>query len=288
MYSAFRVDGKFICVGKYHTGSTDSGKSSTVFHNTCTNSCRCIITSAAYNDGTFFQSCQSSCFCGDSTCYFRTFIYFCKHCRINVQFFQYFLRPAAIRHIQQTHTGSIRYFCRKYITKLITDIVFRQQNVACFCINFRFVFSYPKDFTSSKTCQCRVGCDFDVAFFAAHQSMDFFTFHSSSLVTPKDGGTKHFALFIQQHQRMHLTGQTNATNFSCVNAALCKNSADAVYNSFPPICRILFCPAVFGLCHRIFPCIGGNPMTCFVKKHRFGTGSTNVDTKQIIHCKASL
>ena len=87
MYSALRVDGKFICVGKYHARSTDGSKSSTIFYNTCTNSCRCVIASTAYNDGTFFQSCQCSRFGSNRTCYFRTFIYFCKHCRINIQFF---------------------------------------------------------------------------------------------------------------------------------------------------------------------------------------------------------
>ena len=136
----------------------------------------------------------------------------------------------------------------------------------------------PQDFARRKSGERRVCRDFKIPLLA-DKGMDFFAFGGGALVAPQDSRTQHLVVFVQHNKRMHLTGQPNAAHGSGVCAALLKHGARAGADRLPPVLRILFRPAVLGLCHRIFHSFGCSNMPVGIKQDGFRTRGPDVDSK---------
>ncbi len=80
-------------------------------------------------------------------------------------------------------------------------------------VDFRFIFSNPKDLWRGKTCQSDIAADLDKSFLA-NPLMDLVTLCLTALVIPQNGGAQHLTLCVQQYQAVHLTGETNRLNFA--------------------------------------------------------------------------
>jgi hypothetical protein len=91
VYPALWVDNGGIGVGKNHTARADGGKGLAFLNNACTNSCGCIISSAAGDNAVHGKAGSLSKFRGDMSGDFRRFKDLGQKIFVNVELFQDFL-----------------------------------------------------------------------------------------------------------------------------------------------------------------------------------------------------
>ena len=273
VHAAFGVDGHFVGVSKHHAAGADGDKRFAVFHHTGTDSRRRVVAGAAHYRRAFAQPGEGRRFFGNGAGHFRRFVHFGKQGFINIQFLKDFVAPAAVFDIQQLHTGSIGHFGGKFAGQFIAHIVFRQQDMGAFCVNFRFVVAHPQNLRSRKARHGRVGRDFDQALFA-HFFRQFFAFFGGTLVAPDNGTAQHFAFFIQHDKSVHLPGNAQPADIRRIHAALRNDRPDGLRRRVPPILRVLFGPAVLGLVHGIFHGFMRDHIAFGIKQHGFGAAGT--------------
>ena len=80
-------------------------------------------------------------------------------------------------------------------------------------IDFRFVFSNPKDLWGGETRQRDIAADLDEPFLP-NPLVNLVALRLAALVVPQDRWSQHFSMLIQQHQTVHLTGQTDSLNLT--------------------------------------------------------------------------
>ena len=122
-----------------------------------------------------------------------------------------------------------------------TDEVLGQQDVAHLRIHFRFILGHPQDLGGGESGQCDIPADGD-EFLTAEALMDLVALCLGALVVPQDRRAQHLPGLIQQHQPVHLAGQTHRPDALRCRAGFLDDCADGFLCAIPPQVRVLFTP----------------------------------------------
>ena len=210
------------------------------------------------------------------------FVYPGQQGLVDVQNLQQLVRPAAVGHIQQLHAAGVADLGGIVAGEHIAHIVLGQENVAAAGVNVRLMLAHPHDLGQGEARQGRVGGDAD-EIVIADLFGDLVALLLGALVAPDDGGAQHLAVFIQHDQAVHLPGNAQGHHVRRVHAAFADHGFHRGRGGVPPVEGILLSPAVAGLAHGILHRGGADHAAFLVKKHGFGSGGTQVDTKYIFH-----
>ena len=266
MHTALGVDRQLIGMGKHYAACSDGRKSFAVFHNTGAHSSSRVVPRAADHQRIHAQSRQLRGFCGNVSGHLAALIHLGQQVLVDIQDAKQFIAPAAVRNIQHLHAAGIGNLCRKVACQHKADIVLGQQHMLAFCIVFRFMVPHPDQLGKGEARQCGIGRDPDQVIIT-DLGGNLFTFFGSALIAPDDGGTDDFVFFIQHHQAVHLSADTEGNNVFFRDAALCQYCTDGAHRGIIPVLGILLCPAVLRLIHRILHCCGADTLAVLVKQY---------------------
>ena len=282
VYSALCVHCHRRSMGKYHAGGTDRGKRLAVPDNAGTYRSGSVIACTADYNRALAQS-QCVChFAGQRSGHFAGLVHLTQQIFVDLKQVQQFVRPAAVGDVQQLHAGSIGNFGGIFASEDQTQIVLRQKNVPALFIYVRFVVPYPQDLCGSPAGQCRIGSDLH-QLFPTDNTVHFLDLCGGTLVAPDDRLPQNLIFLVQHDQTMHLSGNANALDLLFCHTAFGDNGLNGSDHCSFPVCRILFCVAVFRLIHGIFyrrTCHNG---AVFPKQYSFGTAGTAVHANYISH-----
>src|SRR5580704_12478694 len=162
-----------------------------------------------------------------------------KQALINAGSFQHGLRPFALRNIEEKSTGCFGDIYRTSARKPEPEIILRQQNRASARPDFGLVLLYPPYFRQRKIGQRRIRGQFDQAL-GADALSDLLALLAGALVAPDDRRAQNLTRRVEQHQTMHLPGETDRSDLARRCPVFFKARSDSKAAGLPPIVRILF------------------------------------------------
>ena len=236
---------------KDHAGGADGGECLAVPDDTGSHGSSCIIAGTADNNRSLAQSQRFRHVTGQRSGDFAGFVHLAQQALIDLQQVQQLIRPAAVRHIQQLHAGGIRNLGGILAGENQAQIVLRQQNVTALLVDLRLVVPDPQNLCSCPSGQCRICGDFHELLLTG-RAVHLVHFRNCPLVAPDDGVPQHLIVLVQHDQTVHLSGDADAFDFLFRSTALCDYCLNGLDHGIFPVCRILFCIAVFRLIHGIF------------------------------------
>ena len=282
MYPALGIDGDLVRVGKHHPRGANGGKGLAVPDHDCSHGSGSVVPGAAHHGSAGLQPGKGRRPLGHHAGDLRGLVHLGKQSGIDVQLFQHFLAPAAVRHVQQLHAGSVGDLGGKLPGEHVAHIVLGQQDVGALGVQLRLMLADPQNLRGGKARQGRVGGDLNQPLLA-HPLGDLLALGGGALVTPDDGPPQHLALLVQHHQAVHLAGNAHALDVPGVHAAFLKNRPKGLAGGVPPVQRLLLGPAVAFLIHGIFHRSAGHHLALPVEKHRLCAAGSQVDANYIFH-----
>ena len=287
MYTALGVDRDLGAVRVHNAGRTDRGKRLAVHNNARTDGRSCVVAGTADHRSTLLEARQLGSLCGDIAGDLRGLVHLAQHGLIDVQLLKDLVGPAAVRHVQKLHTGSVRNLSGKFAGEHIADIVLGKQDMAALRVDFRLIVAHPEDLGRGKAGQGGICGDLDQSL-PADLLRDLLALLRGTLIAPEDRLAQHFSCLVEHDKAVHLPGKADTRDICVVYSALLHNILNGAGNRIPPVVRVLLRPAVLRLVHRVFHRGRGNYISCRVKQNCFCSGGPNVRSNQIFHCTALI
>ena len=280
VHAALRVNRHTVGVREHHAGGAECRERLAFLHHAGADSRGGVVARAARHGGAFLQARQCGGFLRHRARHVGGLVHLREQALVNVELFENLAAPAAVRHVEKLHTGSVRNLGGILAGEHVTNVILREQDVAALRVDLRLVVAHPEDLRSRESRQRRVRGDFDQTL-RTDLLRDFVALGGGALVTPDDGAAQDAAVFIEHDKAVHLAGNTESAHESRIHAGLIQHRADRVLRGVPPVGGILLGPAVLRLIHGIFDGSGGHGVSVRIKQHRFGAGRAEVNAKQI-------
>jgi len=150
-------------------------------------------------------------------------------------------RPAAVNHVEQRCARSIRDVARTIARELKPDVVFGKQHATHARKEPRLVVADPEQLRQGETGQDRIGRGAQYDVFPGGL-IDPIHLRLAALIAPDKRWTDHLVRFIQDHEAVHLAGQSDSAHVLTADVGLAEGAANGLPRCIPPVLGPLLGP----------------------------------------------
>ena len=202
---------------------------------------------------------------------------------IQLERFHHFERPASLDDIEQRGTGGIGNIAREIAGELKADVIFRQQHFPDALKIGRLIVADPQQLRQREAGEHGIGGVAQHRFFA-HSAVDEIHLWLAALIAPDERRPDHPMRRIQNHQPVHLPGQSHAADILARDFGFCKYAADGLPRGIPPILRPLLGPQRMQHEDILMQCSGSMPhLSTLVYQESARASSSDIDSEPISH-----
>ena len=206
-----------------------------------------------------------------------------KPVRIKIQGRHQLRRPAALDHVKKRRSRSIRDVRGEFSSETKSDVVLWQKHLADFRVNFRFVGAHPHELRRRKARQRRVTGNLDQAIIP-DTPRNPVGFGLAALITPDNRGPENLVVLAQQHQPMHLPGQSDSPYLLRFGRGALQQLADCQLRGTPPILWILLCPLRLWCADGLMICrLAADHRSFLIHQDCSCSSGTNINAKVVAH-----
>ena len=164
--------------------------------------------------------------------------------------------------------------------QLVAHVIFGQEDLTDAAVDVRLVLFHPQNFGRGEAGKRVVAGDAHEIFLAKPQAHIIALF-AGALVVPEDGRPQGFAIFVQQHQPVHLAAHADRGDLRRIDTGLIQRRAHALHGAVPPQVGVLFAPQGVGRLERVFGCGHGDDLAVGVDDQGLGGCGGGVDADQV-------
>ncbi len=189
----------------------------------------------------------------------------------DVQNTGHFCRPIASGEVEEDRARAPGTIAGVRVGEPESNVVLWQQDVGHTSKHVRFVVAHPQDLGSGESGQGVVARDGD-ELLLTDTFPNLVTLRLCSLIVPQDRGAKDLPRVVEEHQSMHLAGETNPCHSVPFNSGLCQCVADGDHGGIPPEVWRLLRPERPRRFEVVFRPPDGDNCPLIVHQQRLGSG----------------
>src|SRR5258708_19289552 len=144
--------------------------------------------------------------------------------------------------IEKQRSRSVSHVSGTFADEAEADVVRRKNERRNTFPVFRFVFADPEQFCEREICQCGIAGQLNQPLLADLDGQIAALLFSAN-VAPDQGGTDDASLIVEHNRAVHLTGETNASDFFSFEVGTRDDLANRDAGGAPPVFGLLLRPA---------------------------------------------
>ena len=150
-------------------------------------------------------------------------------------------RPGPVDDVEYGSTRGVRYLACKLARQREADVVFRKKHFSDAFKMLRLMVAHPEKLRQGEACKHGVGREFQ-HLFLAHGGIDEIDLGLTALIAPDEGRTDDPMCSVEDHQAVHLPGESHAAHLVARYSSLRERTANRLDRGFGPVLRTLLGP----------------------------------------------